>query len=193
MPRPPTFLSTACTLHTNISLALSKRYWFGTWIVFNAVLGVLMGIYHQGGVVPAQLWVGQQQQARGIGVTDVFWWRTYSPPMWLLGGQEVVTVDLMGMDASEMRQRLTLAMGDCGQQGTRSVGLVAPTSSVELDVWMEETRQDLQVELLWMTKRHLNLDDLDLEEDGIRGTLSRVVGGRGLAIWMISRVCADSR
>lgn len=113
--------------------------------------------------------------------------------MWLLGGQEIVTVDLMGMNASEMRQRLTLAMGDCEQQGSPSVGLVAPTSSVELDIWMEETRQDLQVELLWMTKRHLNLDDLDLEEDGIRGTLSRVVGRRGLAIWKISRVCADSR
>ncbi|KAI4107581.1 MAG: hypothetical protein L6R37_001541 [Teloschistes peruensis] len=175
------------------SSAVSKRYWFGTWIVFNAVLGVLMGIYHQGGVVPAQLWIRQQQQARGIRVTDVFWWRTYSPPMWLLGGQEIVTVDLMGMNASEMRQRLTLAMGDCEQQGSPSVGLVAPTSSVELDIWMEETRQDLQVELLWMTKRHLNLDDLDLEEDGIRGTLSRVVGRRGLAIWKISRVCADSR
>ncbi|KAL9587756.1 MAG: hypothetical protein Q9212_000048 [Teloschistes hypoglaucus] len=173
--------------------AVSKRYWFGTWFVFNAVLGALMGIYHQGGVVPAQLWVGQQQQARGTGVTEMFWWRTYSPPMWLLGGQEVVTVDLMGMNASGMMERLTLAMGNCEEQEPRSVGLVAPTSSVELDIWMEGMRQELLFELLWITRRHVNLDDLDLEADGIRGTMSRVVGRRGLAIWKISRVCADSQ
>ncbi|KAI4260251.1 MAG: hypothetical protein LQ352_000373 [Teloschistes flavicans] len=175
------------------SSAASKRYWFGTWIVFNAVLGVLMGVYHQGGVVPAQLWLGQQQQQeRGTGVMEVFWWRTYSPPMWLLGGQEVVTVDLMGMNASGMMDRLTLAMGECGERELRSIGLVAPTSSIELDSWRQQTRKDLLFERQWMTRRHVNLDDLDMEQDGVRGTLTRVMGRRGLAIWKISRLCADS-
>lgn len=152
-----------------------------------------MGVYHQGGVVPAQLWLGQQQQQeRGTGVMEVFWWRTYSPPMWLLGGQEVVTVDLMGMNASGMMDRLTLAMGECGERELRSIGLVAPTSSIELDSWRQQTRKDLLFERQWMTRRHVNLDDLDMEQDGVRGTLTRVMGRRGLAIWKISRLCADS-
>ncbi|KAL8694083.1 MAG: hypothetical protein Q9218_001198 [Villophora microphyllina] len=169
-----------------------KKYWFGTWIIFNAVLGILMGVYHQGGVVPAQLWLGQQQQERGLGMTEVFWWRTYSPPMWLLGGQEVVTVDLMGMKAGEMMERLTEAIGDCGERGSRSIGLVAPTSSTELDAWMLKSKKEIVFDELWITSRHLNLDDLDVEEDGIGETLARVVGRRGLAIWKIRRFCADS-
>ncbi|KAL8908504.1 MAG: hypothetical protein Q9171_005422 [Xanthocarpia ochracea] len=160
-----------------------RRYWFISWIIFNTILGVLMGIYHQGGVVPAQLWLGQHD----VETTEVFWWRTYSPPVWLLGGKELVTVDLMGMKADEMMERISEALGDFKGDEPRSVGLVAPRSSVDLDLWIEKTKNEMLFEQLWMTKNHLNLDDLDFEEDGIRGTLRRVVGRRGLVIWKVSR------
>ncbi|KAL8739318.1 MAG: hypothetical protein Q9181_000049 [Wetmoreana brouardii] len=171
-------------------LRVLKRYWFGSWIIFNAVLGILMGIHHQGGVVPAQLWLGQQE-TEGFGAANVFWWRTYSPPMWLLGGKEVVTVDLMGMKAEEMMERVSGAIGSCELKGSKCVGLVAPSSSTELDNWRERTAGQMVFEQVWRTKRHLNLDDLDFEEDGVWETLKRVVGRRGLAVWRISRLCED--
>lgn len=70
-----------------------KRRWMGAWAIFNIILGTLMGVYHQGGVVPAQLWIGGQQN-----VGKVVWWKTYKPPTWLLGikGREIETVDFMG-------------------------------------------------------------------------------------------------
>ncbi|KAI4213671.1 MAG: hypothetical protein LQ351_003637 [Letrouitia transgressa] len=93
-----------------------RRVWVANWIAFNAALGILMGVYHQGGVVPAQIWIGQQQ---GLGVRDVFWWKTYSPPVWLLGGNEtamgtaIATRDLMGMDMDSMAGRVMDSVGQC--------------------------------------------------------------------------------
>ncbi|KAL8997481.1 MAG: hypothetical protein Q9169_003261 [Polycauliona sp. 2 TL-2023] len=163
-----------------------RRYWFVSWIIFNAALGVLMGLYHQGGVVPAQLWLGKQPH-HNPQLTRIFWWRTYSPPVWLLGGKELATVDLMGMKADEMMDEVTKAIeGEKGDE-PRVIGLVAPKSSVDLDTWMEKTKSKMVFEQLWMTENHLNLDDLDFGEDGIRRTLKRVVGRRGLVIWKISR------
>ncbi len=133
--------------------------------------------------MPAQLWLGQHD----VEPTEVFWWRTYSPPVWLLGGKELVTVDLMGMKADEMMERISEALGGFNGDEPRSVGLVAPRSSVDLDLWIEKTKNEMSFEQLWMTKNHLNLDDLDFEEDGIRRTLRRVVGRRGLVIWKVSR------
>ncbi|KAI4226095.1 MAG: hypothetical protein L6R36_003449 [Xanthoria steineri] len=169
------------------SLAVLKRYWFISWIIFNAILGVLMGIYHQGGVVPAQLWLGQQRQYDS-GLSKVFWWRTYSPPVWLLGGGELLTVDLMGMKAEEMMDRVSGATEGYKGGDPTSVGLVAPKSSVDLDAWIEKTKSVMVFEQLWTTGNHLNLDDLDFEADGIVGTLERVVGRRGLVIWKVSRI-----
>lgn len=171
---------------------LLRRYWVASWFIFNAVLGVLMGVYHQGGVVPAQLWLGQQEQQHLLDFTEVFWWRTYSPPPWLLGGKEIVTMDLMGMKDEEMMTKISGSVGSCKDQGSRIVGLVAPWSSVILDTWMKNSHADLSFEKAWMSKNHLNLDDLDIEQAGIWETLGRLLGRRGLIIWKIRRICEET-
>lgn len=53
------------------------------WYSFNAVLAVLMGVFHQGGVVPALDFI-YENQVKSEQVALV-WWRTYSPPTWMLG------------------------------------------------------------------------------------------------------------
>lgn len=45
----------------------------------------------------------------------------------------------------------------------------------------------LQLHLLWSYARHLNLDDMDFGEDGVWPTLKRVVGRRGLNVWLVRR------
>lgn len=145
--------------------------------------------------MPAQLWLGQQQLQEqgaqyGLGIQEVFWWRTYSPPIWLLGGKDITTTDLMGMKAEDMMERVKGALEKRQDVRPKSVGLVAPSSSVELDKWIQtsRSRRQLSFERVWIVKNHLNLDDIDLESDGIRGTLARVVGRRGLVIWKVTNI-----
>ena len=178
----------------------SMRYtqaWLCSWIAFNSVLGILMGTYHQGGVVPAQIWLAQQQQggvessSAQARMTEVFWWRTYSPPTYLLGNSRINTTDLMGMPFVEMRRRVHGALAHECDTGAK-VGLVAPWSSVEVDKWTKEGKvSGLRFEELWSWKKHLNLDDMDFQEDGIWSTLARVLGNRGLVVWGVQRLCAE--
>ena len=155
-----------------------------------------MGIYHQGGVTPAQIWLGQQDDS--LGLEEVLWWRTYSPPVWLLGGNNITTTDLMGAPFEEVIKSIDAGLGGCGDQG-QAIGLVAPASSMELDAWIQREdgvrsgkEQGLVFNEIWRYRRHLNLDDLDVGEEGIGGTLGRVVGRRGLVIWSIRRACNKS-
>ena len=156
---------------------------------FNALFGVLMGIYHQGGVVPAQLWLGQQREL-GIDMVEVLWWRTYSPPVWLLDHNPIETTDVMGIPFASLQTHIENALGsECGTK--TSVGLVAPYSSTEIDAWIAEGAKDqaLVFEEIWRYSQHLNLDDLDIGKEGVWKTLCRVLGRRGLIIWRVRRLC----
>ena len=155
------------------------------WVIFNIFLGALMGIYHQGGVVPAQIWLGKQGES--LGLEEVLWWRTYSPPVWLLGGNNITTTDLMGLPFEQLMERIDTSVGGCSVP-RKSIGLVAPRSSLELDPWTQG-RRDLVFGEMWRYTRHLNLDDLDIGEEGISRTLRRVIGRRGLVIWNAQRRC----
>lgn len=162
------------------SIRLPRRLtitWVGTWIAFNLALGVLMGVYHQGGVGPAQIHLSTQTN-----VTQAFWWKTYSPPLWLLGArsEQVRTVDLMGLDKASLQDRI------CMIPANGSV-LIAPWSATFLDQFIRDqtSSEAMQLEELWRYDRHLNLDDLDFGDDGILPTLKRVVGRRSIVVWSV--------
>lgn len=184
----PRFLLPAVPLIlTTIRLPQSRRTtrcFLTAWIIFNSVLGVLMGVYHQGGVVPTQIWLGEQYD---LGVQEVLWWRTYSPPVWLLNGNRMRVTDLMGMEIAQMMERVDAEVGKCGGE---AIGLVAPTSSTDLDVWTRgEGDRNLIFEKVWTYRQHIGLDDLNLGDDGVWGTLERLVGRRGLMVWKVRRKC----
>lgn len=149
-----------------------------------------MGVYHQGGVVPAQIWLGQQRDLTAK-FSEVLWWRTYSPPIWLLDHNPVQTTDLMGVPLPTLQRHITTSLGsECDPD--RSIGLVAPFSSVELDTIFSADEQGLELEELWRYSRHVNLDDMDVAGDGVWGTLTRVVERRGLIVWRVKRRCAET-
>lgn len=172
------------------------RSFLAAWIIFNVLLGMLMGIYHQGGVIPAQIWLGQQNDS--LDFQEVFWWRTYSPPVWLLGGNNITTTDLMGMPFEDVMRKVYAGLGSCAEQ-EKAIGLVAPAASIELDPWTESRgdglwsakEEGLVFEGLWRYRRHLNLDDIDIGGEGVGGTIRRVVGRRGLVVWSVKRRCND--
>lgn len=162
------------------------RVWAGVWIFFNVLAGILFGIYHQGGAVPAQVWVAQQES-----VAQVFWWKTYSPPRWLLDGRndDVTTTDLMGMPGAEMMGQVK-QNAQCASSSTTTL-LVAPLSATFLDAYSgpAKTDGDIDLVLLWNYTRHIGLDDLDFGDDGVWPTLQRVVDRRGLGVWQATRKC----
>ncbi|KAJ5232030.1 hypothetical protein N7468_004986 [Penicillium chermesinum] len=186
------------------------RMFLVSWIGFNAVMGFLMGVYHQGGIVPTQLAmrsiVETNTASQGIKSqpdASVFWWKTYSPPQWLLGPDQdldsgnssahIDTFDLMGIPGLEMIQRLDSAVPRC--PFSSPVYLVAPLSATFLDTYSAESSlssphsPNIQLYRLWSYRKHLNLDDLDFGEDGVLRTLRRILGRRGLGVWSVRRAC----
>jgi GPI mannosyltransferase 4 len=153
-----------------------------------------MGTYHQGGIIPAQFFLSHQADAR-----HAIWWKTYSPPIWLLNGKNEVlsSHDIMGMKGDLMireLERLATCHGKAeNQNGTY---LIAPMSATFLDKYVsgsgrsdppEATR--LRFDQVWQYRRHLNLDDLDFGDDGVWPSLKRVIGRRGLAAWRVTKDC----
>jgi GPI mannosyltransferase 4 len=174
------------------------RIWIGAWIVFNLIFGALMGIYHQGGIVPGQVFMSKQPDA-----TTAIWWKTYMPPIWLLNGKNefLETRDVMGMAGDILLQKLD-HIATCDTPADRrnqeylkeknGTYLVAPLSATWLDPYLQNKGLDgLRFRQVWSYRRHLNLDDLDWGEDGVWNTLARVVGRRGLAAWRVTKSCPD--
>ena len=159
------------------------------------------------------MWLGANRAKLGLKEgTKAFWWKTYSPPVWLLNTPRDVldTTDLMGMDAKEVEERLREALGSCTtfSGGTKSGSehgetiLVAPKARKEPGVWRGEVPdptgqgskglkhiRDAQWTRVWSERRHVGLDDLDFVEDGVWGTVSKVVRERGLEVWKVRREC----
>ncbi|KAI1504238.1 Alg9-like mannosyltransferase [Biscogniauxia marginata] len=172
------------------------KIWVAAWVGFNAVLGLLMGVYHQGGVVPAQVFLSTQPDA-----TQAVWWKTYMPPIWLLNGKNSVltTRDVAGMEGETLLRELEM-MATCDTPADRrnreylkesnGTYLIAPLSATWLDPYLDNKGLDgLRFREVWRYRKHLNLDDLDWAEDGFWPTLKRVIGRRGLAIWRVTKSC----
>lgn len=173
-----------------------RKIWIAAWVGFNVVLGLLMGVYHQGGIVPAQVFLSKQPDA-----TQAIWWKTYMPPIWLLNGKNEVlkTRDVAGMEGPLLFEELT-QIATCDTPADRrnleylkepnGTYLIAPLSSTWLDPYLDNKGlEGLRFREVWRHNKHLNLDDLDWAEDGFWPTLQRVVGRRGLAAWRVTKSC----
>lgn len=178
-----------------------------SWVAFNAFMGVLMGIYHQGGVIPTQLSIpGIVADHYPTNQPDtpatVFWWRTYSPPRWLLGDStipNIATKDLMGAPGETLLHELDITLPSCPPniKNNHAVFMVAPKSATFLDRYITtttsitpENNKDIHLREIFSYTNHLNLDDMDFGDDGVVSTLRRVIGRRGLGVWVVERACS---
>ncbi|OCK81766.1 glycosyltransferase family 22 protein [Lepidopterella palustris CBS 459.81] len=172
------------------------RAWLSTWIIFNLIMGILMGVYHQGGIVPVQMYLAKED----ANVTHALWWKTYSPPIWLLNGknEHLTTLDLMGMPGPSMLDELK-SITSCEHRNSikspsgsnELVYLVAPRSAHFLHPYTDpDSETEIKLEEIWSYRWHLNLDDLDFGDDGVWPTLKRVVGDRGLVVWRVRNQCS---
>lgn len=195
-----------------------RRYFWITWIIFNATLGILMGVYHQGGIVPAQLAIPEliNRTNASVSQVEVFWWKTYPPPTYLLGAHgegaaiEISSVASMGMPQAELLQTISNNIEKYGiscagpslitlpsfLKTTKDYYIAAPLSAWRTgkpfdksDLSFVTDRPALNLTHIATFPKHINLDDMDFGDDGVYNTLARVVGRRGLGIWRVGRSC----
>lgn len=147
-----------------------------------------------------QMWIGEHQaDFQATGSADVIWWKTYSPPVWLLNTPRDVlnTTDLMGIDGPLVEQVLRKKLSCPTKSQEIATFLVVPRTRDEPEIWKGESPErdalkrirDVEWTLLHTIKRHIGLDDLDFADDGVLGTFRKVIERRGLDVWRISRKC----
>ncbi|ODQ81597.1 glycosyltransferase family 22 protein [Babjeviella inositovora NRRL Y-12698] len=144
--------------------ATTVKYLLYAWYAFNALMSVLMGVYHQGGVIPVLAHL-REENFTGVQI----WWRTYSPPEWILGSKSMtilkpeslqglqaldtgadVLVDLMGAGIEEVNAVLSIAKERFG-----SVLLVTPVASYNTNTF------SVALDPSWTYAYHLDMDHLD--------------------------------
>ncbi|OQV05120.1 hypothetical protein CLAIMM_09910 isoform 3 [Cladophialophora immunda] len=153
----PTIPLILTSIRAPTSKLLSVFFWT-TWVIFNALFAILMGIYHQGGIIPTQLAIPSlvihslnttHSDAHNV---EVFWWKTYPPPTFLLGSEplhpatnrslNISTVPLMGYPQNELVFMLMQHMPTCDpslverlilHKEKTDVFVVAPLSAWRLD------------------------------------------------------------
>lgn len=110
-----------------------KRFWIA-WSIFNGIMAVLMGVYHQGGVIPAQLAMprvlrtslgASRSEVKAI---DVYWWKTYPPSLYMLGDEvqnpvnnetlDITTNPLLGANRTVLYDGLTAHLPLCDEQSS---------------------------------------------------------------------------
>ncbi|AGO11084.1 AaceriAFR395Cp [[Ashbya] aceris (nom. inval.)] len=170
LPVVPLFLmSVDLTKLRTVPLTLTLKL----WLAFNAVMAVIMGVGHQRGVITALHHLREEP----IGVQ--IWWKTYSPPTWVLmnkaltvsttnfvGEEERIdqvplditqdhVIDLKGCDIELLNDTLSHFVA----QGSK-VHLIAPHSVARQTALLSE-HYGFDIRQEFQTQVHLDLDHLD--------------------------------
>lgn len=150
------------------------------WLAFNAVMAILMGMFHQTGVILAlQHFYAIDKTERTVDI----WWKTYSPPTWMYmsnsltvstttitNGTETIediptdifinhVIDLKGCDVELLRKTLSIFTED-----NVHVNIIAP-SSVKTELMMVLSEKPAYTfDEIYHTYSHLDLDHFNAND-----------------------------
>lgn len=150
-----------------------KSLWANTimnsWYIFNFSLCILMGLFHQGGVIPVLEYSRQKFVANNEDFVQI-WWRTYTPPSWILGSKDCKTVQLKDFNNSIIQRHDDLLIDSMGADSSEIEGLisslrnankkaflVAPIASINCEFNNENLK------LVWLYYYHVDLDHLNFK------------------------------
>ena len=176
-----------------------SRMLFRLWCVYNIVMGVIMGIFHQGGVIRAIL------NQPNLGETVTIWWKTYSPPTWMYNNAnlDVVTtnfvdgvekvdnvdfskaknyvIDLKGCSVELLNQTLTAFFE---QNSDMVIHLVSPRSvQTKLRTIANNSASLFLFHEIYHSFIHLDLDHFDPND------LTTFIPG--IYVWKVQFNCGD--
>ncbi|CCK69560.1 glycosylphosphatidylinositol-alpha 1,2 mannosyltransferase KNAG_0C04580 [Huiozyma naganishii CBS 8797] len=159
----------------------NRKGFLMVWLIFNMVMGLIIGCFHQAGIIKVLNYYYREQQTRNnFGVH--IWWKTYMPPTWMymcdnlttsttniVNGTELLdeikfditsqhVVDLKGADLELLDSALTNFL-----QRNDRVNLIAPASvKTRLMRYLNET--SFKVTEDYHTFDHLDLDHFDVAD-----------------------------
>lgn len=127
-----------------------RRFWLA-WTLFNIPMAMLMGVYHQGGIVPIQLNIPHtittslNSTASSATKIDIYWWKTYPPSLYMLGADvhnpnsndllDVQSYPLLGANRTTLMSTLSANLPACDDQQTLltklSNAIVSPTTKYQ--------------------------------------------------------------
>ncbi|KAI5964753.1 SMP3 [Candida pseudojiufengensis] len=142
-----------CCCCFDLTQKFVKPWMIYIWYVFNVVMSLLMGIFHQGGIIPALEYI-RENDLKGIHI----WKNTYSPPSWLLGSDSVETV-LIGQSLNNSKEFTIIdAMGSSINDVIKELNDDRPTYLITP---LASYTYGSHFKPLWNTTFHIELDHLD--------------------------------
>ncbi|AAS53766.2 AFR395Cp [Eremothecium gossypii ATCC 10895] len=173
LPVVPLFLmSVDLTKLRTVSLTLTLKL----WLAFNGLMVVIMGVGHQRGVITAL----HQLREEPIGVQ--VWWKTYSPPTWVLMNEAltVSTTNFVGDDERidevplDVTRNHVIDLKGCNIEllnhtlsqfiaAGSKVHLIVPDSVAKKTALLTK-RYGFDIHREFRTLVHLDLDHLDWSE-----------------------------
>jgi phosphatidylinositol glycan class Z len=153
-------------------------------------MAVLMGVYHQGGVIPAQIAIPQVVKSANASNVTVFWWKTYPAPTYLIGAPtldpvsnksfNITTVPIMGLSEQGLKDMLLASIyaADCVEGSPPSspssaIFLAAPLSAHLFDDRPADQAKSFLVRekdelpggrILCFTKRYIHHRHINLDD-----------------------------
>ncbi|AMD21693.1 HFL163Wp [Eremothecium sinecaudum] len=155
---------------------ISSKTLLNVWLIFNIAMAAIVGIGHQRGVITALNYLKETP------VEVQVWWKTYSPPTWILMNQDLTVsttnfvdgeervddiefrvtenhiVDLKGSDIQLLNHTLTMFL-----KNGAHVNLIMPDSVLKLAT---KLRKEYSYELqpLYSSHLHIDLDHIDVKD-----------------------------
>ncbi|CUS24140.1 LAQU0S14e01024g1_1 [Lachancea quebecensis] len=151
-----------------------------TWVAFNIVFGIVMGSFHQRGVITAIQKLTEDQGKVGVHL----WWKTYSPPTWLYMNNNLTVsttnfvdsverldnvdyeisvdhvVDLKGCDYELFELGLMRFLNSTSD----GIRLIIPKSTDKEVQSFKTKHEDVHFHILWETPFSLDLDHIDFTD-----------------------------
>ena len=79
IPLVPLFITNLSWTRSS-SILVNSTLFKGAWLLFNIIMGFIMGISHQSGIVQ---FLGDYSRFHSGPMGVHLWWKTYSPPTWM--------------------------------------------------------------------------------------------------------------
>ncbi|SCW02863.1 LAFE_0F15940g1_1 [Lachancea fermentati] len=163
----------------NFDRYINSNHVMRLWLCFNIIMGMIMGCFHQRGVITALDHLNQEDAHMGVHI----WWKTYSPPSWMYTAENLTSsttnfvndeerldnvkftalknheVDLKGCNDGLLKKAITTFF----DSGAKNLTLIIPKSLHSRVIHVSE---DINTELteIWSTPFSLDFDHYDFED-----------------------------
>ncbi|EDO16008.1 hypothetical protein Kpol_495p6 [Vanderwaltozyma polyspora DSM 70294] len=171
----------ACIAVTESRPKLLQVKWFKyLWIAFNLVLLVILGWFHQSGVLNVINYLYKNNETTNFGVN--IWWKTYTPPTWMYSSTELIystvtmengieiletdyqrttnhVIDLKGSDVSLLNSTISSFLQNIG-----TVQIICPNSMKNTLLSLNSESQIYQYDQIYNDFTHLDLDHFNSQD-----------------------------